>query len=170
MLSLKSKVRKISEDAFRRYSPDELNELTEQAERRISGVGTRLRANLIPPLLRRASEYPPKNLRPDLIAGLTVAAITVPQSIAFAVLIGVPVPAVLASAIVGTILCSLYCSSRHLVFGPTNTISIILATTLVTFAGEPLPPLQKVLLIGFLMGAFQLAAGLADLGKLTQFV
>ena len=170
MLKLRSKVRKISADALRRYSPDELNELTEQAERRISGVGARLRANLIPPFFRSASEYDPKNLRPDFIAGLTLAAITVPQSIAFAVLMGVPVPAVLASAVVGTILCSLYCSSRHLVFGPTNTISIILAATLVTFAAEPLQPLQKVLLIGFLMGAFQLAAGLADLGKLTQFV
>ena len=37
-------------------------------------------------------------------------------------------------------------------------------------AAEPLAPLQKVLLIGFLMGALQLAAGLSGLGKITQFV
>jgi SulP family sulfate permease len=67
-------------------------------------------------------------------------------------------------------LCSLYCSSRHLVFGPTNTISIILAGALLTLADEPLGALQKVLLIGFLMGAIQLAAGLANFGKVTQFV
>jgi SulP family sulfate permease len=80
------------------------------------------------------------------------------------------VPAVVASAIVGTVLCSLFCSSRHLVVGPTNTISIILASALLTLAAEPLAPLQKVLLIGFLMGAIQLAAGLSGLGKITQFV
>ena len=62
------------------------------------------------------------------------------------------------------------CSSRHLAFGPTNTISIILAGALLTLATEPLDPLQKVLLIGFLMGAIQLVAGLANFGKITQFV
>jgi SulP family sulfate permease len=41
---------------------------------------------------------------------------------------------------------------------------------LLTLAAEPLAPLQKVLLIGFLMGAIQLAAGLSGLGKITQFV
>lgn len=155
---------------FRDYSPHELNDLTELAEARITGVGERLRANVIPPLLWNLTQYKRAHLRPDLIAGLTVAAITVPQAIAFAVLIGIPVPAVLATAIVGTILCSLFCSSRHLIFGPTNTISIILAGALLTLAADPLDPLQKVLLIGFMIGALQLAAGFADLGKLTQFV
>ena len=149
---------------------NELNDLTDLAEQRFTSVRDKLRANLIPPLFKSLRNYDRALLRADLWAGLTIAAVTIPQCIAFALLIGVPVPAVVASAIVGTVLCSLFCSSRHLVVGPTNTISIILASALLTLAAEPLAPLQKVLLIGFLMGAIQLAAGLSGLGKITQFV
>ncbi len=154
----------------REHSPRELHELTDLAERRLSGAGARLRANLIPPLLRDATSYDRRNLRSDLLAGLTIATLTVPQSVAFALLIGIPVSAVLAASIVGTVICALYGSSHHLVFGPSNTLSLILASALVTLAADPLTPLQKVLLIGFLMGAIQLAAGLTDLGRFTQFV
>lgn len=149
---------------------DELDDLTEVAGQRLTGIGRKIRANLIPPLLRRLPDYERSWLQADLQAGLTVAALAIPQAIAFALLIGIPVTAVLTSTIVGSVLCSLYCSSRHLVFGPTNTISIILAGALLTLADEPLGALQKVLLIGFLMGAIQLAAGLANFGKVTQFV
>jgi len=149
---------------------NELNDLTDLAEQRFTSVRDKLRANLIPPLFKSLRNYDRALLRADLWAGLTIAAVAIPQCIAFALLIGVPVPAVVASAIVGTVLCSLFCSSRHLVVGPTNTISIILASALLTLAAEPLAPLQKVLLIGFLMGAIQLAAGLSGLGKMTQFV
>ena len=149
---------------------NELNDLTDLAEQRFTSVRDKLRANFIPPLFKSLRSYDRALLRADLWAGLTIAAVAIPQCIAFALLIGVPVPAVVASAIVGTVLCSLFCSSRHLVVGPTNTISIILASALLTLAAEPLAPLQKVLLIGFLMGAIQLAAGLSGLGKITQFV
>lgn len=149
---------------------DELNDLTDLAERRLNKLGDKLRANLVPPLLRSLSDCDRTSWRADLVAGLTIAALTIPQSVAFALLIGIPVPAVIASAIVGTVLCSLYCSSRHLVFGPTNTISLILAGALLSLAQNPLDPLQKVLLIGFVMGVIQLAAGFAGLGKITQFV
>lgn len=149
---------------------NELNDLTDLAEQRFTSVRDKLRTNLIPPLFKSLRNYDRALLRADLWAGLTIAAVAIPQCIAFALLIGVPVPAVVASAIVGTVLCSLFCSSRHLVVGPTNTISIILASALLTLAAEPLAPLQKVLLIGFLMGAIQLAAGLSGLGKITQFV
>jgi len=149
---------------------DELDDLTEVAGRRITGIGRKIRANLIPPLLRSLPGYNRTWLQADFMAGLVIAALTIPQAIAFALLIGIPVTAVITSAIVGTVLCSLYCSSRHLVFGPTNTISIILAGALLALADEPLGALQKVLLIGFLMGAIQLVAGLANFGKVTQFV
>ena len=149
---------------------DELSDLSDLAERRFTDVGAKLRANLVPPFFTTVRRFDRSTWRAELLAGLTIAALAIPQGIAFALLIGIPVPAVVASAIVGTVLCSLFCSSRHLVFGPTNTISIILAGALLALAPEPLGPLEKVLLIGFLMGALQLAAGLSGLGKITQFV
>ncbi len=149
---------------------EELGDFTAVAEQRLTGMGAKLRANLVPPLLRASRNRTQADWRADLLAGLPIAALTIPQAVAFALLIGIPVPAVVGSAIVGTVLCSLYCSSRHLVFGPTNTISIILAGALLALADRPLDPLQKVLLIGFVMGVAQLVAGIASLGKITQFV
>ncbi|MBW7896283.1 MAG: SulP family inorganic anion transporter [Opitutaceae bacterium] len=155
---------------FQSASFKEIDDLTEVAEQRISRFGAKLRANLVPPLLLTLRHYRLADLKGDFIAALAIAALSIPQAVAFALLIGIPVSAVIGCTLIGTVLCSLYCSSRHLVFGPTNTISIILAGALLTLAADPLDPLQKVLLIGFMMGAIQLAAGLADMGKITQFV
>jgi SulP family sulfate permease len=155
---------------FRSTQMEELGELTDVAERGLTKLGDKLRANLIPPLLRSLPAYDRATWRADLWAGFAIASLTLPQSLAFALLIGIPVSAVIASAIVGAVLCSLYCSSRHLVFGPTNTISLILAGALLTLTDNPLDPLEKVVLIGFVMGAVQLVAGFASLGKIAQFV
>lgn len=155
---------------FKSAQIEELDDLSDVAEERIDRLRGTLRANIIPPLLRDLRTFTLADLRADMKAALLIAAITIPQAVAFSLLIGIPAPAVIGSAIVGAVLCSLYCSSRHLVFGPTNTISIILAGALLSLAAEPLAPLQKVLVIGFLMGVLQLVAGFADLGKITQFI
>src|SRR5690606_9004892 len=99
-----------------------------------------------------------------------VGILTIPQAVGFAVVVGIPVQAVMATAIIGGFFCALFSSSRHLVFGPTNTISIILAGALLTVSAVPLTSLQKVLVIGFLIGSFQLAAGFFKLGNLTHFI
>ena len=104
------------------------------------------------------------------LAGATVAIVTIPQAIGFALIVGIPVQAVLVTAIIGGVICAMFSSSHHLVFGPTNTISIILAGALVTVADVPLSPLQKVLVLGFLIGVVQIAAGFFKLGGLTHFI
>lgn len=148
----------------------EIGALTDLATRGLSGIGTQLRANLIPPIWSDLRSYDRAKLRADLMAGVTVAVLTIPQAIGFALIAGLPVQAVFVTAIVGSALCACFSSSRHLVFGPTNTISLILAGTLLTLQDVPLPPLQKVLMLGFLIGLIQLAAGLTGLGRLTQFI
>lgn len=149
---------------------DELDDLSALAERRLAGVGGQIKANLIPPLWRSLSGYTRATLRADLVAAATVAIITIPQSIGFALVAGLPIQAVVATAIVGSLVCACYSSSRHLVFGPTNTISIILGGAVVSLADVPLPPLAKVLLLGCMIGIIQLAAGLTKTGQLTQFI
>lgn len=149
---------------------EELGELTELAERRITGIGGQMRSNLIPPIWREVAGYDRAKLRSDLIAGATVAVITIPQAIGFALVAGLPIQAVLATAILGAMVSACYSSSHHLVFGPTNTISIILAGALFALADVALTPLEKVLLLGCLIGLFQLAAGLTRTGQLTQFI
>lgn len=155
---------------FKSAQMDELDGLTQVAERRLTGIGGQIKANLIPPLWRELPDYNRSKLRADLIAGATVAVVTIPQAIGFALVAGLPVQAVLATAVVGSVACAFYSSSHHLVFGPTNTISIILAGAVLSLGDVPLPPLAKVMLLGCMIGLIQLAAGLTKTGQLTQFI
>lgn len=149
---------------------DEFDDLTEMAGRRLTGIGGQIRANLVPPLLRQLADYNREILRADLVAGATVALITIPQAIGFALVAGLPIQAVLATAVIGSFVCACYSSSRHLVFGPTNTISLILAGAVLSLTDVPLSPLEKVLLLGGLIGLIQLTAGLTRTGQLTRFI
>ena len=73
--------------------------------------------------------------RNDLIAGATVAAIAIPQAIAYALIAGVDPKYGLYSAIVITIVASIFNSSSHLINGPTNAISLVVFSALASFDG-----------------------------------
>ena len=139
----------------------------------VDGIGDAvdyLRLDPVPPVWRDLQTYSLTKFRADLTAGAMVAIVTIPQAIGFALVVGIPVSAVIATAIIGAVVCALFSGSRHLVFGPTNTISIILAGALLSVKDVPLTSLQKVLVIGFLIGIFQISAGFFKLGGLTHFV
>src|SRR5260370_30362052 len=73
-------------------------------------------------------------LHRDLIAGLTVATVAVPQAMAYALIAGIPAQYGLYTAIVMTALGSLFGSSRLLINGPTNAISLVVFGALATLA------------------------------------
>ncbi len=151
--------------------PDQVaSRVFNEAVEGLSDVADYLRHDPVPPIWRELRKYSLAKLKADALAGATVAIVTIPQAIGFALIVGIPVEAVLITAIIGGFVCAMFSSSHHLVFGPTNTISIILAGALVTIAEVPLTPLQKVLLIGFIIGAVQIAAGIFKLGNLTHFI
>src|SRR5262245_31113724 len=68
--------------------------------------------------------YSWRSLRTDLVAGLTVAAVALPQAMAYATIAGLPPEYGLYTAIVMTTIGALFDSSRQLINGPTNAISI----------------------------------------------
>ncbi len=136
----------------------------------LSDVAGYLKFDPVPPVWRQWKRYSVEKFRADLMAGLMVAIVTIPQAIGFAVVVGLPVQVVMVTAIVGAVVCSLFCSSRHLVFGPTNTIAIIMAGALLSTADLPASPLQRVLLIGLMIGVIQLGSGFFKLGNLTHFI
>ncbi len=142
----------------------------ETATEGLKDFGEHLKTDPIPPFYRELRRYDRSKLRADLTAGATVAMVTIPQSVGFALLAGIPVEAALTCAIVGGLFCALFTTSRHLVFGPTNTISIILASALAGLHGTELTSLQKVLVLGSLIGFIQIGAGVLKLGNLTQFI
>ncbi len=134
--------------------------------RRFSGAWLRQRF----PLAEELPRYTWGKLRADFQAGATVSLVSIPQAIGFALIAGLPPLMVIMSVVVGGFVCALFSSSKHLVFGPTNSISIILAATLHALAGGALSPAELALVLALLIGAFQVFAGLAQMGKLTQFI
>lgn len=118
--------------------------------------------------LRRTT---PASLRADLLAGLTNAAIVLPQGVAFATIAGLPPEMGLYTAMVTAVVAALLGSSMVMVSGPTTAISALVFATLEGMA-EPGSArfVELALTLTLLVGLFQIVAGLARLGGLISFV
>ena len=115
--------------------------------------------------------YQPQNLRPDALAGLTVAIVLLPQAIAYALIAELPPTVGLYSAVVAAIVGGLWGSSNHLHTGPTNATSLLVLATLLPLAQPGSPDfLVAAGLLAVLVGIFRLVMGLAHLGVLVNFV
>ncbi len=115
--------------------------------------------------------YQRSQLRPDLVAGLTVAVIMLPQAIAYALIAELPPQTGLYAAIVGAVIAALWGSSNQLQTGPTNAISLLILSTLLTFATPGTAEFVVLAAVmALLVGVIQIAMGLARLGVLTNFV
>ena len=118
-----------------------------------------------------ARSYRLSNVRPDVVAGLTVAVILLPQAIAYALIAELPPQVGLYAAIVAAIVGALWGSSNHLQTGPTNAISLLLLSTLFAMATPSTAEfLVMAGLLAVLVGIIQLAMGMARLGVLVNFV
>jgi SulP family sulfate permease len=115
--------------------------------------------------------YGRPQIKADLLAGLTVAVVTVPQSMAYALIAGLPVQYGLYASIVPTIVGCLWGSSAHLISGPTTTVSLVVFSTLHDLALPGSPDyVGLVLFLSLLVGALKIAMGMARLGNLLNFV
>jgi SulP family sulfate permease len=120
------------------------------------------------PALDELRRYTLQAFGGDLTAGLTVATVAVPQAMAYAILAGVPPQHGLYTAIVMCGVGALFASSRQLINGPTNAISIALLSALVV-----VPERERVaaaVLLTFQVGVIQLGIALLRLGDLTRYV
>jgi SulP family sulfate permease len=115
--------------------------------------------------LRRYSLH---DARGDLIAGLTVATVAVPQAMAYALVAGLPVEYGLYTAIVMTAVGALFDSSRQLINGPTNAISIAVLSAIAVV--DPERRLEAAIALALLVGAIQLGITLLRLGDLTRYI
>ena len=107
--------------------------------------------------------------RSDLVAGATVAAIAIPQAMAYALIAGVDPRFGLYSAIVVTGIASILGSSSHLINGPTNAISLLVFGALVGF-DERFETYQAMFLLAILVGIIQILIAVFKLGDLTRYV
>jgi SulP family sulfate permease len=110
-------------------------------------------------------------LRADVLAGLIGAIIVLPQGVAFATLAGLPPQYGLYAAMVPAVIAALWGSSKHLVSGPTNAISLVVFATVSQIA-EPGSAryIADVLTLAFMVGVLQLAMGIFRLGGLVNFI
>src|ERR1700712_6130912 len=95
--------------------------------------------------------------RKDLIAGLTVAAISLPQGMAYALLAGGDPRYGLFSAIVVTAVASIFGSSSHLINGPTSAISLVVFSALSIFdADQRVEAAEAMFMLGAMVGSVQI--------------
>jgi len=110
-------------------------------------------------------------LRGDAVAGLTGALLVLPQGIAYAAIAGLPPEYGLYCAIGPAVVAALFGSSMHLVSGPTAAISIVVFSALAPLAIPGSPAyITLALTLGFMVGAAQLAIGVARLGRLAHHI
>jgi sulfate permease, SulP family len=113
-------------------------------------------------LLPFGQSYSAQELRRDLLAALTVAAISLPQAMAYALLAGVDPRYGLYSAIVVTAVASLFGSSSHLINGPTSAISLVVFAALAAFdPDQRIEAAEGMFLLGVMIGTIQLQSGLS---------
>ena len=123
------------------------------------------------PFLRWGRNMDRGSLRADAIAGLTGAAIVLPQGVAFAAIAGMPPEYGLYTSMVPAVIAALFGSSWHLVSGPTTAASVIMFASL---SGVATPGsaeyISLAITLAFMVGVLQLIMGAVRLGALVNFI
>jgi len=127
--------------------------------------------NRLFPFLSWRREINRDSLKADLTAGITVALVAIPQSLAYAQLAGVPAYFGLYAILVPSVIGPLFGSSRILSTGPVAMTSLLTAASVIPFAHWGTEQFYTaVILMAFLSGAVQIALGLARMGVLLNFL
>ncbi|MBF0211342.1 MAG: SulP family inorganic anion transporter [Desulfamplus sp.] len=123
------------------------------------------------PFLSWFKDYNLEGFKADFIAGVTVALVLIPQSMAYAQLAGMPSYYGLYAAFLPPMLASLFGSSRQLATGPVAVVSLMTAASL-----EPLATagsegyIAYAILLALMVGLFQLSLGILRLGIVVNFL
>jgi sulfate permease, SulP family len=110
-------------------------------------------------------------LRGDLAAGVTTAAVVIPQAMAYATIAGLPVQTGLYVATVPMLVYAMLGTSRPLSVSTTSTLSALTAAAVaVAAAGDPSRALTAASTLAVLVGGLLLLAGLLRLGFMADFI
>ncbi len=123
------------------------------------------------PFLRWHAFITRDTLRADVIAGITVALLAIPQSLAYAQLAGVPAYYGLYAALIPAAIGALFGSSRVLSTGPVAMTSLLTAASIapLAIAGSE-QYVSLAILLALLSGVFQVVFGLLRMGVLLNFL
>jgi len=131
-------------------------------------LGQRLRLAL--PVLHWAPQYQRRWLRPDFVAGLTLAAYAIPVSLAYASLAGLPGDG-LYCYLLGGVAYAAFGTSRQMAVGPTSAISILIGASLGSMAsGDTGRQMQLAMATAVLVAVMGVLAWLFRLGNVVNFI
>ncbi|KAI8987586.1 sulfate transporter family-domain-containing protein [Mycotypha africana] len=109
----------------------------------------------------------------DLIAGLTVGVVVVPQSMGYAKIAELPPQYGLYTAFVGLCVYCLFATSKDISIGPTAVMSLLVGQTVTKITSDPLSTItgpQIAVALSLLTGAIAMFLGLVRLGILVDFI
>ena len=132
------------------------------------------------PFSKEFKGYSLSKLHSDLTAATAVALLTIPQSMAVALVAGLPLSTALFASIFSALIAAIFGSSKHLVLGPSGAIAILIqygvAHSLAHYyptaigAGREMLAFQIMVQMTFIVAGIHLLASFFKLGQLTQFV
>jgi high affinity sulfate transporter 1 len=125
------------------------------------------------PGLRLITTYKLSWLRHDLVAGVVLTTLLVPQGMAYAQLAGLPAITGLYTSVLCLLGYAALGPSRVLVLGPDSSLGPMIAATILPIAGSGGDPGRAIALasmLGLLVGAIELAAGVARLGFIADLL
>ncbi len=123
------------------------------------------------PFIDWFKDYSFRELKLDIVAGLTVALVLIPQSMAYAQLAGLPAYYGLYASFLPPMIASLFGSSRQLATGPVAVVSLMTAASL-----EPLATagskefIAYAVLLALVVGIFQFLLGVLRLGLIVELL
>jgi SulP family sulfate permease len=123
------------------------------------------------PFVQWIKNYKKENLLPDLLAGITVAVILIPQSMSYAMIAGVsPIYGLYAGAI-PPIIAALWGRTSLLATGPVAMVSLLTYSAILPFVKPGTPEfIGMAIMLAFLVGICQLLMGVFRLGFIMRFV
>lgn len=122
------------------------------------------------PILGWARRYGRSELTSDLLAAVIVTIMLVPQSLAYAMLAGLPAEVGLYASIVPIMLYALFGTSRSLAVGPVAIIALMTATAIGGLGLSGAEAMAAALVLALLSGGILFAMGLLRLGFLANFL
>jgi high affinity sulfate transporter 1 len=129
--------------------------------------------SLLPPGLRVAASYRRSWLRRDLLAGIVLTALLVPQGMAYAELAGLPPITGLYTTVLCLVGYAIFGPSRILVLGPDSSLGPMIAATVLPLAGAGADPSRAIALasvLALMVGAIMVIAGLTGLGFVADLL
>jgi sulfate permease, SulP family len=121
------------------------------------------------PIIEHVPGYRAGTLRRDLLAGVTVAALALPASLAYAEIAGLSPVIGLYALLLPAIAYTFFGSSRQLIVGPEGSISALVGTAIIPLTADPEQRASLAALLALLVGGVFLGARLARLGWIADY-